>query len=71
MESKTIIFITVVAVIGGLINKLKKWHHCHFAGRSFIQRNGGGGDDRNIQYGGGGGGRPYNRGWVPRGKRHH
>jgi hypothetical protein len=38
---------------------------------NFSGRNGGGGDDRNIQYGGGRGGRPYNRGWVPRGKRHH
>jgi hypothetical protein len=32
--------------------------------------NDGGGDDRTSNYGGGGGGgRPYNRGWVPCGKR--
>jgi hypothetical protein len=38
---------------------------------NFSGRKGGGGDVRNIQYGGGGGGRPYNRGWVPHGKRHY
>ncbi len=38
---------------------------------NFSGRIGGGGDDRIGQYGGGGGGRPYNRGWEPRVKRHH
>ncbi len=39
---------------------------------NFLGRNSGGGDDRYSNYdGGGGGGLPYNKGWVPRGKRRH
>jgi hypothetical protein len=41
------------------------WGHGNLYGRRS-----GSGDDRTSNYGGGGGGgRPYNRGWVPRGKR--